>query len=97
MATQQQGIRQNYHEKCELGVNTQIELEMYAFYTYLSMSGYFDREDIALPNFAAYFRKAAHEELEHAQLFMKYQNERGGRILLADIKKPAKDEWGTGT
>jgi ferritin heavy chain len=27
---------------------------------------------------------------------MKYQNKRGGRIVLQDIKKPEKDEWGTG-
>lgn len=27
--------------------------------------------------------------------FMKYLNKRGGRILLTDIKKPEKPEWGT--
>ena len=27
---------------------------------------------------------------------MKFQNDRGGRIVLQDIKRPAKDEWGTG-
>lgn len=26
-------------------------------------------------------------------MFMKFQNDRGGRIILQDIKKPAKDEW----
>ena len=57
---------------------------------------YFDRADVALPNFAAYFKKAAHEEFEHAQKFMEFQNKRGGKIVLADIKKPEKDEWGVG-
>lgn len=51
---------------------------------------------MALPGFAKYFRKAASEELEHAQTFMKFQNDRGGRIVLQDINKPAKDEWGCG-
>ena len=59
-------------------------------------SFYFDRDDVALPNVAKYFRKASHEELEHAQIFMQFQNDRGGRIVLQDIKKPAKDEWGSG-
>lgn len=27
---------------------------------------------------------------------MKFQNDRGGRIVLQDITKPAKDEWGSG-
>lgn len=26
---------------------------------------------------------------------MTYQNKRGGRVILEDIKKPASDEWGT--
>ena len=51
---------------------------------------------MALPGFAKFFRKFAAEELEHAQALMHYQNERGGRIVLQDIKKPAKDEWGSG-
>ena len=35
------------------------------------------------------------EELGHAQKLMEYQNKRGGKVVLSDIKKPAKDEWGT--
>lgn len=30
-------VRQNYHEESESGVNKQINLELYAMYTYLSM------------------------------------------------------------
>lgn len=30
-------VRQNYHRECEDGVNRQINLELYAMYTYLSM------------------------------------------------------------
>jgi ferritin heavy chain len=89
-------VRQNYHADSEEGVNKQINLELYAMYTYMSLSYYFDRDDVALPNFAEYFRKASHEEMEHAQIFMKFQNDRGGRVVLQDIKKPAKDEWGSG-
>ena len=59
-------------------------------------SCYFERDDVALPGFAKYFRKAAEEEKEHAEKFMKFQAQRGGRGVLNDIKKPAKDEWGTG-
>ena len=59
-------------------------------------SYYFDRDDVALPGFSKYFKKAADEEKEHAEKLMKFQVQRGGRIILSDIKRPAKDEWGSG-
>ena len=34
--------------------------------------------------------------MEHAKLFMRFQNDRGGRIAFEDIKKPPKDDWGSG-
>ena len=49
-------------------------------------SYYFDRDDVALKNFAKYFLHQSHEEREHAERLMKLQNQRGGRIFLQDIK-----------
>ena len=69
--------------------------EAVLFFTH-AQSYDFDRDDVALPGFAKYFRKAAEEEKEHAEKFMKFQAQRGGHIILSDIKKPAKDEWGSG-
>ncbi|XP_021355353.1 soma ferritin-like [Mizuhopecten yessoensis] len=88
--------RQNFHVETEAGINRQINLELYANYCYQSMSFYFDRDDVALPGFAKYFKTKSDEEREHAEKFMKYQNKRGGRIVLQDIKKPDRDEWGSG-
>lgn len=42
-----------------------------------------------------YFKKASDEEREHAMKLMRYQNKRGGRIVLTDIPQPEKKEWGT--
>uniref|UniRef100_A0AAV2LP62 Ferritin n=2 Tax=Knipowitschia caucasica TaxID=637954 RepID=A0AAV2LP62_KNICA len=89
-------VRQNFHKDCEAAVNMQINLELYASYVYLSMSYYFDRDDQALPNFAKFFRNQSHEEREHAEKLMKFQNQRGGRIFLKEVRKPEKDEWGSG-
>lgn len=88
--------RQNYHAECEAGINKQINLELYASYVYQSMGWYFDRDDVALKGFSKYFLKSSAEEREHAEKFMKYQNQRGGRIVLQNIQKPERDEWGTG-
>nr|AFM88928.1 Ferritin heavy chain, oocyte isoform [Callorhinchus milii] len=89
-------VRQNYHPDCEAAVSRQINLELYASYVYLTMSYYFDRDDIALKNFAKFFQEQSHEEREHAERLMKLQNQRGGRVLLQDVKKPDRDEWGNG-
>jgi len=88
--------RQNYDSESEAGVNKQINLELYASYVYHSMAFYFDRDDVALPGFSKYFKKASEEEREHAEKLMKFQNKRGGRIVLQNISKPERDEWGTG-
>jgi len=88
-------VRQNYHQECEAGINKQVNMELHAHYVYLSMSLYFDRDDVALPGFSKYFKKASAEEAEHAEKFMKFQNSRGGRVVLKDIPKPENDEWGS--
>nr|AIG51131.1 ferritin [Perinereis nuntia] len=96
MASRETQPRQNYRENCEAGINKQINLELYASYVYSSMAFYFDRDDVALPGFHKFFKHSSHEEREHAEKLMKYQNMRGGRIVLQDIQKPERDGWGTG-
>lgn len=44
---------------------------------------------------AKFCKKSAQEEFEHAQKFIEFQNKRGGKVILQDLKKPAKDEWGS--
>jgi ferritin heavy chain len=92
----QSQIRQNYDVECEALMNKQINMEIHASYVYQSMAWYFDRDDVALPGFHKFFKESSDEEREHSQIMMKYQNQRGGRIVLQNIDKPAKDSWGSG-
>ncbi|TNN14421.1 Ferritin-2 heavy chain [Schistosoma japonicum] len=48
---------------------------------------YFDQGDVSFPKAAEFFRKASHEEREHAEKLAKYQNKRGGcvRYILCDF------------
>ncbi|XP_059496708.1 ferritin heavy chain-like, partial [Stegostoma tigrinum] len=89
-------VCQSYHQDCEDAVNKQINLELHSSYVYLSMFSYFDRDDVALRHFAVFFKEQYHEEREHAEKLMAFQNKRGGQVLLQDIKKPEQDEWGNG-
>ena len=59
------------------------------------MAYHFDRDDIALEGFHKYFKHQSDEEREHAEKLMKYQNMRGGRIVLHDVKAPTSMEWNT--
>ncbi|XP_069462083.1 ferritin heavy chain B-like [Ambystoma mexicanum] len=88
-------VRQNYSHDCEAAINRMVNLELYVSYSYMSMSYYFDRDDVALSHVAKYFKEQSHEEREHAEKFLKYQNKRGGRVVLQDVKKPEQDEWGS--
>jgi len=88
--------RQNFHEQSEAGVNKQINLKLYASYVYQSMAYHFDRDDVALKGFHKFFNELSEERREHAEKLMKFQNQRGGRIVLQNIQKPERDEWGSG-
>ncbi|KAL2340539.1 hypothetical protein Fmac_008479 [Flemingia macrophylla] len=78
--------RQNYAADCESAINEQINVEYNASYVYHSLFAYFDRDNIALEGFAKFFKESSEEEREHAEKLMKYQNTRGGRVVLHPIK-----------
>lgn len=88
-------IRQNFHAEAEAALNKQINIELHASYVYMSMAWYFDRDDVALPGLHKFFKKNSDEEREHAEEIMKYQQQRGGKVVLQGIEKPVRDSWGS--
>uniref|UniRef100_A0A914UP13 Ferritin n=1 Tax=Plectus sambesii TaxID=2011161 RepID=A0A914UP13_9BILA len=88
-------IRQNYHQDTENAVNQQISLALHASYTYLSIAYHFDRDDVALANLHKFFMKLSDDKKEQANKCMKYQNTRGGRVVLQPVQKPTQDVWGS--
>ena len=50
------------------------------------MWSYFDRSQVGLKKIAEFFKKSSDEEREHAHKLMEYQNIRGGKVVLGDIK-----------
>ena len=96
MTTSTSQVCQNFHQDLKATINFQINGKLYTFYIYLSMSYYFDHDDMALKNFAKCFLHQSHKEREHTEKLMKLQNQWGGRIFLQDIKKPDCDDWENG-
>jgi len=80
--------RVDYHPECEAAVNEQINIEYNVSYVYHSLYAYFSRDNVGLPNIAAFFKKESIEERQHAELLMDFQTLRGGHVALKSIISP---------
>ncbi len=76
--------------KIQDAFNKQLNAELYSSYLYLSMSTYFESQN--LKGMATWMRVQAQEELQHGLKFLDFINERGGRVLLTPIEGPGT-EW----
>lgn len=76
--------------KIQGAFNEQLNAELFSSYLYLSMSAYFESQN--LKGIAQWMRLQAQEEHLHAMKFFDFIHERGGRVLLTKIKEP-KTEW----
>ncbi|XP_058729041.1 ferritin-3, chloroplastic-like [Vicia villosa] len=83
--------RQNFKNESEAAINEQINVEYNVSYVYHSLFAYFDRDNIALKGLAKFFKESSEEEREHAEKLMKYQNLRGGRVVLHPIVSPPSE------
>jgi len=71
-------------------INDQLNFELYSGYIYLAMAAYF--ESMNLNGMAHWMKIQAGEEYQHAMRFWTHIIDRGGRVVLTEIKGPAT-EW----
>lgn len=76
-------------EKMEQKLNEQMQKEFFSAYLYLSISAYFDYQN--LKGFANWFHIQAQEERDHAMLIFSYIGRVGGKVRLAQIDAPQLD------
>jgi ferritin len=70
-------------------VNEQIAHEFHAAYTYLAIAAHFEAQNYE--GFAKWMRLQAKEETEHALRLFDFMVERGERVELLEIPRPAQD------
>ena len=70
-------------------LNEQLNWELYSAYIYLAMESY--ANDAGLTGLANWMRAQVLEEMSHADKFMSYINQQGGRVELKAIAEPPKD------
>lgn len=79
-----------FNPKIQNAFNRQLNAELFSAYLYLSMSAYLEPQN--LKGIARWMRIQAQEELLHAMKFFTFINERGGKVILAQIEAP-RTEW----
>lgn len=84
-------------------LKSQVEMEVGAAMTYLSMGAHFARDTINRPGFSKFFFEAASEEREHAIKIIEYLLMRGelksdiGELLSFSSKPMYNEDWRSGT
>jgi len=76
--------------KIQDAFNKQLNAELFSSYLYLSMSAYFESQN--LKGMAHWMQAQAQEEHLHAMKFFSFINECGARVVLKQIDGP-KTEW----
>lgn len=76
--------------KIQDAFNEQINAELFSAYLYLSMSAYFETQNLA--GMANWMRIQAQEEMGHAMRFYDFINQRDGQVILTQIDPP-KTSW----
>ena len=80
--------KDTWTDACESALNEQIRVEYLASYHYHKLAAYFYQLDTGLMKLAEYFNRAALEEREHADKLMRYQCQRGGKVVLSTLPVP---------
>lgn len=75
--------------KIEAAFNAHLNEEFYSSYLYLSMSAYFESNN--LNGFANWMKLQSAEEYMHAQKFYTYILQKGGKVSLQAIRQPETD------
>lgn len=76
--------------KIQDALNEQINAEYFSSYLYLSMSAYFETQNLA--GMANWMRIQALEEMVHVMKFYDFVNQRDGQVILTQIDAP-KTTW----
>lgn len=79
-------------EVMEKALNKHLNVELFSWYLYLSMAGYYEKRNFV--GFAKWLKVQAGEEMGHAMKFFEYIHQAGGQVELLPIEGP-QTNWET--
>lgn len=77
------------NEKMIKAINKQLNFELESAHVYLAMQNYF--ASVSLSGFEHWFNVQYKEEVEHAEKFMSYLNDRGARVEITGFSSPKNE------
>jgi ferritin len=77
------------NKKLEEAIITQLNFEIESAFVYLAMKNYL--ENLSLDGFVNWFDVQFQEEMAHAQKFMNFVNDRGGRVEIRGFETPRNE------
>ena len=86
-------IQQSYMAQSNAALNSQIQVQLYATYAYLSMAFFCDREDVALENFALFFLTQSQKWMERTETLFLLLGEREGFLTIGRIADEGRHDW----
>ena len=89
-------ISQNFPKESESGLNELINDGLDMGLMLYSMAYFFERPDIGLNGFSCFINRKVKSGKYMIRKLLNYVNTRGGKVVFTEVKKPGKDEWGTG-
>ncbi|XP_059106890.1 ferritin heavy chain-like [Peromyscus eremicus] len=93
MATPQPQMEAGYLAESNAAINSQIQLQLYAAYIYLSMAFFCNQDEVALVNFALYFLCQSQKWMQSTEKLFHFLIQRNGSLVLGRIADQERHDW----
>ncbi|XP_036030149.1 ferritin heavy chain-like [Onychomys torridus] len=93
MASSQPQMEPHDLAESNAAINSQIQLQLYAAYIYLSMAFFCNQDQVALVNFALYFLCQSQKWMESTEKLFHLLIQRNGSLVLGRIADHDRHDW----
>lgn len=93
MATSVLQLEQTYLSESNAALNSQIQLQLYGSYIYLSMASFCNKEAVGLGSFAIFFLRQSQKWMDRTEMIFTLLTERQGSLTLGRIANQDRQDW----
>ncbi|XP_052026628.1 ferritin heavy chain-like [Apodemus sylvaticus] len=94
MAASDSQLEQIYLSESNAALNSQIQLQLYGSYIYLSMASFCNKEEVALGSFALFFLRQSQKWMKRTEMLFSLLTERHGSLTLGRIaNQDHRQDW----
>lgn len=86
-------LEQHYLNESNAAINSQIQLQLYAAYIYLSMAAFCNQDEVALRYFALFFLRQSQKWMNRTEMLFCLLTQRRGSLMLGRIADQDRQDW----